>query len=563
MHERLIVIMVAVMTTTLFGCGNQQNDQTEGKRPRPVTVLVLKESRPTRSTLLAGSVSSWKTEKMGFQVAGRVEMVLEPGVNIQGRTVDETGKVMSEGTVIATLEKDRYQLKLASAKAQQETALAKAEAKQSEINNVIPAQIKSAQVAVTLANNNFGRMKQLFEKKAASQSQYDLSLAQLDSAKANLEKIKATVKVEQAELISLNAQVKEANETIKQVQKDLDDTRLISPFNGQVEAVHEIAGGYANAGEQVATIQMMDPIQVEVSVSERTDSQINFNDMVPVYLPDNNKPVEAMVYEKATVADPATRTFRVTLLVRNRRIEVGLPEAKEEQKRPRIRILVHLFTENANRKPPYYVNVKALHKDDSGYYVWKVINLSKGQKESNGSKYQLKKIHVVPGEKRLSYLQVVTMRELTDIGKLDPQNDLLAGPLQAADGHQLSEAEINRDVHENDFIYHIRERWQLRPGDIVRVSLEGEVPKPGFYVPMDSILEKSGNHFVFVTSTTDGKTNVRQIKVHLFDHVRTNFRVEAAGDTPLKAGMQIVASGALFLQDGDPIRISKKVEVQQ
>lgn len=563
MPERINILLTGMLILSLFGCDKHKDNQNEAKRPRPVSVLVLKQSNPMRNTLLAGSVSSWKTEKMGFQVAGRVETVLEPGVDIQGRTSDETGKIISQGTVIATLEKERYQLKLASAKAQKETALAKEEAKDTELKNVLPAQIKADQAAATLADNNHKRVKQLLEQKAASKSQYDQALAQYDSAKANLEKTQATVKVTQAELISLQAQVKEAIEDINQAQKDLDDTSLISPFNGQIETVHEIAGGYVQSGEQVATIQMMDPIQVEVSVSEQADSRVNFNDLVNVYLAESDTPLEAMVYEKATVADPATRTFRITLLVRNRRIKIGLPENDNAVKHLRFRMLVHLFTERAKRKPPYYVNVNALHKDENGFYVWKILPPPEDADIADGSKYQLKKVSVVPGEKRLPYLQVATMRELTDIGELDSEKDLIAGPLLTPGGRQLTEAEVNKYAHENDFVYHVRERWRMRPGDIVRVSLGGETPDPGFYVPMDSILENAGKKFIFVTSTTGGKTQVKRVEVRVTDHVGTNIRIEATGKSSLKAGMQIVASGALFLHDKEVVRITKEVEVPQ
>ena len=556
MPTRSIIILAGMLTVLFIGCSDKSDTAEQTKQPRPVSVLVLKKSSPTNSTPLAGSVSSWKTENMGFQVAGRVEKVMEPGVDILGRTRDETGKEITQGTVIASLENDRYQLKLASSRAQKETALARVEAKQSEIKNILPARIKSAEVAVTLAVNNFKRAKQLFEKKAISQSQFDQALAQLDTSKAELEKTSATVTVAQAELISLQAQVKEAIEEINQAQKDLDDTELISPFNGQIETVHEIAGGYVQAGEPVATIQMMDPIQVEVSVSEKVDSQVHYNDMVYVYLPDSKKPIEAMVYEKATVADAATRTFRVTLLVRNERIETGIPKQAAAQKHLRIRMLVHLFTEHARRKPPYYVNYKALHKDATGYYVWKIVNPPQSNTVAVAAKYHVKKVRVVPGEKRLPYLQVVTMRELTDIGELDPEKDLLAGPLQTAAGRQLTDAEIENVLHDDDFVYQVRARWRLRPGDIVRVNLEAEVPEPGFFVPMNTILENADKKYVFVVSSAKGKSHVKQLEVQVTAHVDTQLRIEAVGEKPLTSGMRIVATGALFLRDGEQVRVS-------
>ena len=42
-----------------------------------------------------GAVAAWKSEEVGFEVAGRVASVLEPSVDIDGRTSDENGNVIS------------------------------------------------------------------------------------------------------------------------------------------------------------------------------------------------------------------------------------------------------------------------------------------------------------------------------------------------------------------------------------------------------------------------------------------------------------------------------------
>ena len=161
--------MVA-LAILVAGCSDAEAPVEREKTPRPVTVLVLKSTNPQRSTQLTGSVASWKTEQIGFQVAGRVERVLEPGQEIEGRTFDENGEVIEQGqaTVIAELEKDRYDLQLAVAQAQKKTAIAKAQAKQSELENVVPQLIRAALAAVTLAKEDFARVEKLFNQKAAS-----------------------------------------------------------------------------------------------------------------------------------------------------------------------------------------------------------------------------------------------------------------------------------------------------------------------------------------------------------------------------------------------------------
>lgn len=490
---------------------------------------------------------------------------MEPGQNIRGRTVDENDNLISDGTVIARLETERYDLKLSVAKAQENTAIATTTAKKSELKDVVPAQIRAAIASVTVTRTEFDRIVKLFKRGAATQAEVDRAKANLDTMQAKLDQAVALETVTAAELVSLEAQEKEAAENVLQAKKDLADTLLRSPFHGQIAKVHQIAGGYVLAGEPVVTMQMMDPISVEVAVSSQTDARLNYNDIVTVYLPDSNEPLEAMVYEKATIADPATRTFKVTLLVRNERIEVGLPPEDRNSTTPRVRMLVRLFTETRNRVPPYYVNVDSLHQDAGGYFVYRVANATQADRSGmSDSKMRLQKVRVTPGEKRIPYLQVATMRELTDWGELDPELDLLAGTFFRRDGSKI----LSKDVAAllkaaDDTVPYVRERWLLRPGDIMRVDLDAETPTAGFYVPLNVILEESGKTYVFVVETSGKATHAKRVAVNVLDVLGTMRRIEAAGKSTFKAGTRIVADGALFLTDGEAVSILEQTGVSR
>ena len=111
------------------------------------------------------------------------------------------------------------------------------------------------------------------------------------------------------------------------------DTELYSPFNGQVSKVHVIPGGYVERGRPVVTVQMMDPMKVEIAVSPETDRKINYNDVMKVHIDGHKEPIKGVVWLKDTVADAATRTFMVTLLIRNFRVETEVP-AKTEKDLP-------------------------------------------------------------------------------------------------------------------------------------------------------------------------------------------------------------------------------------
>ena len=99
-------IAIAVCLTMAVGCGAKQ-DSAHPKAPRPVSVIVLAETNPSSSQRVTGTVASWKTDQIGFEVDGRVEFVIEPETNITGQVYDEDGNLITEGTLLARLDATR------------------------------------------------------------------------------------------------------------------------------------------------------------------------------------------------------------------------------------------------------------------------------------------------------------------------------------------------------------------------------------------------------------------------------------------------------------------------
>ncbi|MBT4864601.1 MAG: hypothetical protein HON53_05680 [Planctomycetaceae bacterium] len=151
------------------------------------------------------------------------------------------------------------------------------------------------------------------------------------------------------------------------------------------------------------------------------------------------------------------------------------------------------------------------------------------------------------------------MRELTDLGELDPKNDLLAGTFFRSDGSEIPNKDVAALLKESDgTVPYVREMWLLRPGDIMRVDLDAATPTAGFYVPLSVILEESGKTYVFVAETTGQTSNAKRVEVHVLDVLGTTRRIKAAGKAPFKAGTTIVADGALFLTDGETVTVIEK-----
>ena len=117
---------------------------------------------------------------------------------------------------------------------------------------------------------------------------------------------------------------------------------------------------------------------------------------------------------------------------------------------------------------------------------------------------------------------------------------------------------------DGDTILFDEERWPLRPGDLVGVDLSrGETP-PGLYLPLDAIMEKSGDNYVFAVTPAEGAGYVAQkIDVKVFEDTDIMQRVEALGEKPLQAGMRIIVGGAHYLRDGERVNIAEELEMPQ
>ena len=54
----------------------------------------MAETDPGRYERVTGTVASWKTDQLGFEVEGRVQFVIEEETNVAGQVYDKDGKLV-------------------------------------------------------------------------------------------------------------------------------------------------------------------------------------------------------------------------------------------------------------------------------------------------------------------------------------------------------------------------------------------------------------------------------------------------------------------------------------
>jgi len=266
---------------------------------------------------------------------------------------------------------------------------------------------------------------------------------------------------------------------------------------------------------------------------------------VSLFLPGDEEPLPGIIYDKATVADAETRTFRVSIMTRNFQRIGGLADDDPRLKLPRISDYTFLL-EREDGGPGYMVEEnRSLRKDAASYYVWAAPGVKAGDDIASGV-VSLKRFRVTLGPGRRNYQGIYLMRQLTGVGDLEEKT--------------LVAMDVPADFPEGGKVLLASEEWLLRPGQLVPVVLSATMPRPGIYLPMDAIRpvdQKSGSIFVAV----DGKA--REVEVKMVSNIGSFFRIEAANasDAPLiKPGARVITDFIHFLEDGELVHVVKTAD---
>ena len=560
-HSIRLVAWASMVCLISAGCGGSPQSPAE-KAPRPVLVMTLKIGTPTTTRQASATVSSWKTEEIGFEVAGRVRWVLEPGEEIEGRVFDLRGNVVTPGTVLAQIDPERYELAVESAKAQVSVAELQKASTEVDLDSGIPADLEAAKADLELAQVEYERNKRLVAQRATSQADLDSSQANLRTARARIATIDARIKQTEAQLESSIASIKQAQQNLKDAQRNLTDTTLFSSFRGQVADVHVVPGSVVAQGSPVLTVQMMNPIKVDVELSADLSRTIRRKHQLPITItmPDGStQRRKGFVYTVSPTADTSTRTFTLTLLVLNEKVQPPLSAEQQGAKVARTadvwRVDLDFFPNNS--PGVYYIDQKSICRDSEGYYLWKCVNARID--EQLPDLLEVAKMRITPQNMSIPFLGNWVFQAFTvvDGQDFDPSSNFFAGELI------LDEASAG-DWNGSQVYVDTGGQWMLRPGDLVSVDLSASETAPGFYVPMEAIYEESGETYVFVVGQPDGdsrsgETTVKRLAVNVAKEeglgAGTIRRITSQSSEALPEGAPIVVGGVHFLRDGEAVRI--------
>ena len=171
------------------------------------------------------------------------------------------------------------------------------------------AQARAAQARLDLAKVSLARKKDLLDKKAASQADYDAVAAEARQAQAALEEVRAVI----------------------------DRKTIRAPFDGVLGIRLVNLGQYINAGASIVPLESSDPIYAEFNLPQQNLGQIALKKKMRLTVPGvSDKEFEGEITAIDSRVDETTRNVQIEATVRNPqgvlragmfvKVEVLLPE---------------------------------------------------------------------------------------------------------------------------------------------------------------------------------------------------------------------------------------------
>jgi len=265
----------------LAGCSNGSRPEgravelstlDRGQSAHPVELMVIEEEDVVEWIRAIGSVSADQHVNLSAEVGGRVASMEV-----------EVGDMVEKGDVLALLDDERPRIARDHAR----------------------AEVEIAEATLENSRRDAQRQANLFKDQIISEFAVD----------------QAQVKVKIDE-----GQLKVARARLAAAERDLSDTRIVSPIDGEITRKHVEAGELVDAGTMLFDIAKIDRVKVTMHVSEREITELKKGQNAEITVDGYPGIVfHGTVNTISAEADPETRTFPVEILVVNDRPERLLP----------------------------------------------------------------------------------------------------------------------------------------------------------------------------------------------------------------------------------------------
>lgn len=297
------VISLFFLSLITVGCEEEEAAQ----KLTVVKTVKTEVTRPVQELSATALLEPEQEAILSFQVSGQVSGELK-----------EAGDSVQKGDVLAQIMPESYEWQAEAADAQWREAQAawrqvQAGARAEEMKQA-EAAVKQAEANATLAQNNYARMKALFEAGAIAQADLEKVEASLQTASQQLIQAQQALQMavngardEEKQQVAAKVSQAEAQKALSMEQ--LSKTKLTAPFSGVVLEKYISTGELVGPGRQIYRFGNITSLKVVLPVSSREIQDWHAGDQVMVWKGTDSKP------GKIVRVAPATQRYSGTVAV--------------------------------------------------------------------------------------------------------------------------------------------------------------------------------------------------------------------------------------------------------
>ena len=234
----------------------------KAERQVPVEMGRLVEVFPAKSENVQVVVEAYGT------VEPREALILVAQVRGQIVAIDSgfvEGGFVKRAITLIQIDPRTYQLEVDRRNVQIKQAEAELKRLEQEILN-LTARIKIAQSDVALAKNEYGRLKQLIDRKVIAQSTLDKAEQQYLASRERLQALENQMALTGPQKEQLIAQRDMARVLFEQAKLDLEHSAVLTPFDGWVLEKAVEVGQHVNVGQSLGRIYRAGELEIEVQI---------------------------------------------------------------------------------------------------------------------------------------------------------------------------------------------------------------------------------------------------------------------------------------------------------
>lgn len=297
------VLMSLVLGVSLAACKGESEKKQVRSDPVPVAVGKVRQIREQETITVSGSVNAPNSPaNVSFLVSGKVVF-----------SGPREGEYVRQGQVLARIDPTDYLHAMQGAEAKSADADAVLE---KTMNPARPEQLEQARITFERAEDEYRRMKMLYESKSLAPNDFLKYKAVYESAQQQYEQAKAGGQKEDKE--QAKAASRQAVANLRIARKAHSDTTLIAPASGYIAKRYIEVGDTASPARPAFEIVQLDPVEVTVGVPETDIHRVRIGQKVEIRIPAQpEKTFDGTIRVLNVSADPNTRTYMARIRVPN------------------------------------------------------------------------------------------------------------------------------------------------------------------------------------------------------------------------------------------------------